>query len=81
MGSSWYRTFGAYLIDGRQACWLAWGNLSLRPLFFPLFLLLRWFLLLLAQLVSLGFFREKWIIVLVEPLLDPCVGNIATNLL
>ena len=43
---------------GRQACWLAWVNLSLRsPLFsFSFFSLLSfWFLLLLAQLVSLSF--------------------------
>ena len=49
-------------IDGRQTCWLAWGNLNLRSLLlFPFFL--RWLLLLLAQLVSISFFGENWIIV------------------
>ena len=32
LGSSCCRTFGGYLDSGRQACWLAWRNLSLRPL-------------------------------------------------
>ena len=41
-------------IAERQACWLAWGNLGLRPatpFFFSFFV----FCLLLAQLVSLSF--------------------------
>ena len=67
-------------IAHRQVCWLAWGNLSLRPLSFPFFSFC-WFLLLLAQLVSLGFFGENWIVALVKPLFDPCIGNKATNLL
>ena len=33
LGNSWYKTFGGYFgIAGRQACWLAWVNLSLRSL-------------------------------------------------
>ena len=37
LGSSCYRTFGGYLNSGRQACWLAWGNLSLRHSLPPFF--------------------------------------------
>ena len=76
LGSSWYRTFVGYWIAGRQACWLAWVNLRLRspPLFFLVGFCCYW--------LSWGkFFGENWIVVLVGPLLDPCVGNIATNLL
>ena len=49
--SSWYRTFdGCFGIAGRQACWLAWANLSLRP---PLLLLsFSFFSLFLVFVVS-----------------------------
>ena len=51
--SSWYRSFGGcFGIFGRQACWLAWVNLSLRS---PSLLFPFRFLLLLAQLVSFRF--------------------------
>ena len=84
LGSSWCRTFGGYWIDGRQACWLAWGNLSLRALLSYPLLFLPFSVLVFAVTDSLGepqFFGENWIIFLLGPPLDPCVGNRALNLL
>ena len=57
LGSSWYRTFGGSWITRRQACWFSLGESQSKISFSTLFsFLLRWFLLLLAKLVSLSFF-------------------------
>ena len=63
---------------GKQACWLAWVYLSLRSPLFPFFL--RWFLCYWLSWRALVCYKN-WIIALVGPLFDPCVGNLATNLL